>query len=490
MLESKGFKGCKIEWSFYLFVLLSVFVFFGFIHPTTIFTGDEWYNLSLGRKAWPEWHGFNPIKVVPEVSFPLLINAASFTLMPLGLTFLESVTFFTAALVAVMVVVYLRQFYLFTIEKMGCSQYSGIVITIFHYLCLFGLFRTFNDSKSTYMLWELNITCYYHYLLPALINGSVTLYFLRKGHEIKSLLITNPVLSGFIILSAYLSIFSNIFSSVILAVTCGSVLLVELIESKFKILNTIKNYPLHIFVLIIWFLSTIFEANGGRAERMSKSTLDISGAIHNAAELLSQMSGVFIVVIIIGLVACALSCKSDFKYRKERCKTVVMSLISMFIIFASLVMISAKSSPAYINKPAVMWGVLMFMIILSSFGIASLLKYNYASYLTPLVLLFLVNACTNQSHSLKDPQYNGLTYKQANAVTQDMINQVKMAVTENKREMILYVPFSRDADNWPIPVTRGREISWTLKSNGVIDKNISIKIQPDIEKNKQFDISF
>jgi hypothetical protein len=490
MAAEKGFIRKRSDTIFYLFVFASVFVFFGFIHPTTIFTGDEWYNLSLGRKAWPEWHGFNPIKVVPEVSFPLLINAASFTLMPLGLTFLESVTFFTAALVAVMVVVYLRQFYLFAIEIMGCSLHSGIVVSIFHYLCLFGLFRTLNDSKSTFMLWEQNITCYYHYLLPALINGSVTLYFLRKGKEFKSILKTSPVISGFIILSIYFAIFSNIFSSVILAVTCGSVILIELIQSRFKIISTIKSYPLHVTVLVLWFISTVFEANGGRAERMGKSSLDIAGSILNAADLLSQMNGVFVVVIAIGIIACAISCTSGTKSQTDRCKIVIISLISLLIIFIALVMISAKASPGYIGKPVVMWGVLMYMIVLSSFGIASLLENNFSVYLTPIVLLILVNACTSQNHSLKDPQNNGLTYKKANAVTQDMITQVENAVAENKREMILYVPLSKDADNWPIPVTRGREISWTLKSNGVIDRNISIKIQPDREKNKQFDISF
>lgn len=490
MIKVKGFIGSKIECSFYIFVLLSVFVFFGFIHPTTIFTGDEWFNLSFGREAWPEWHGFNPIKVVPEVSFPLLINVASFMLMPLGLTFLQSTTFFTAALIAVLVVVYLRQFYLFAIERMHCSQYAGLVIAAFHYLCLFGLFRTLNDNKSTYMLWEQNLTCYYHYLLPALINGSVTLYFLRKGHEIKALLSTYPVLSGFIVLSIYLSIFSNIFSSIILAVTCGSVILVELIQSKFKIAGTITKYPLHILVLVMWFVSTIFEANGGRAERMEKSSLDISGAIHNALDLLSQMSGAFIFVFILCFVTCIYGCITKGKYRIISNATLAISVISMVVIFTALILISAKSSPRYISKPVVMWGVIMYMIVISSFGLSSLLKSKCANYLAPIVLLILLNVCTNQKNSLKEPQNNGLTYNKANAVTQNMIDQVKSAVSSHKREMILYVPFSKDSDNWPIPVTRGREISWTLKSNGVIDNNISIKIQPDKEINKRFDVKF
>ncbi|HEE9787548.1 TPA: hypothetical protein R8F93_001559 [Enterobacter soli] len=488
MIKQKGFIDCKIEWLFYLFVLLSVFVFFGFIHPTTIFNGDEWFNLSLGREAWPEWHGFNPIKVVPEVSFPLLINVASFTLTPFGLTFLQSATFFTAALIAVLVVVYLRQFYLFTIEKMHCSQYSGLIIAAFHYLCLFGLFRTLNDSKSTYMLWELNITCYYHYLFPALINGSVALYFLRKGRELKGYLSTNPVLSGFIVLSVYLSIYSNIFSNLILAVTCGAVLLVDFVASRYKIVETIKSYPLHVLVLAMWVVSAIFEANGGRAERMGKSTLNISGAVDNALSLLSQMNGTFSTLIFVGIAACIFGCIASGKFQIQERKLVLIGLISSILIFTALTLISAKSSAEYIGKPVVMWGVLMYMIVLSSFGFSLLFRSNYASYLSPLIILMLVNASTNQSYSLKEPQSNLLTYQRTNAVTQDMIEQVQAALSENKREMILYVPKFDSEDNWPIPITRAREISWTLKSNGVIDKNISIRIQPDRKKNIEFDV--
>lgn len=488
MIKEKGFIDCKIEWLFYLFVLLSVFVFFGFIHPTTIFNGDEWFNLSLGREAWPEWHGFNPIKVVPEISFPLLINVASFTLTPFGLTFLQSATFFTAALIAVLVVVYLRQFYLFTIEKMHCSQYSGLVIATFHYLCLFGLFRTLNDSKSTYMLWEQNITCYYHYLFPALINGSVTLYFLRNGRELKGYLSTNPILSGFILLSIYLSIYSNIFSSVILAVTCGSVLFVNLFVSRYKFIETIKAYPLHVLVLMMWVVSAIFESNGGRAERMGKSSLDISGAVDSALSLLSQMNGTFITVFVVGFAACVFGFLASGKFKIQEKKIVLICLISSILIFTALILISAKSSAGYVGKPVVMWGVFMYMTALSSFGFSLLFRSNYASYLSPVIIFILVNASTNQSYSLKEPQSNSLTYHKANAVTQDMIEQIQAALSENKREMILYVPQFDGNDNWPIPLTRAREISWTLKSNGVIDKNITITIQPDRRKNIEFDV--
>lgn len=340
------------------------------------------------------------------------------------------------------------------------------------------------------MLWEQNLTCYYHYLLPALINGSITFYFLRNGPQLRSILNTRTAYSGFIILSVFLSIFSNIFSSIILAVTCGSVLLVDLIQSKFMLSRTMNKYPLHILVIAMWIVSAIFEANGGRAERMGKSSLDISGVINKSIDLFSQMNVNFAIVIFLGFAACFYGCIINGKKCLNSKKTAVISILSLIIIFTALILISAKSSPNYIGKPVVLWGVLMYMIACSSFGLSSLLKSRYACYLAPIIILILLNSTTNQIKSLKYPLDNGLTYSKANAVTQNMIDQIQSAVSENKKEMILIVPFSQSSDNWPIPVTRGREISWTLKSNGVIDRNISIKIQPDKEMNKKFDIAF
>lgn len=478
----------KVEFAFYLFVLLSVFIFFGYIHPTTILTGDEWFNLSLGRGAYPEWKGFNPIKVVPEVSFPLLINIASFTLTPIGLTFLQSATFFTAVLVAVMVMIYLRQFYLFTTERLACNKPTGLIISTVHYLCLFGLFRTLNNNNSTYMLWEQNLTCYYHYLLPALINGSVTLFILRYGSGLKDIFKEKPTLAGIVTLSIYLAIFSNIFSSIILAVTCGSVLLISLLTDKFNITKSVRNYPIHILVIVMWVISAFYEANGGRADRMGKPELDISGAFNSAIELFSQINVVFSSVLGAGLIAALFKIIMSYKKKNNESRLIFsISLISGIITFIAVILISAKASSGYASKPVVMWGVLMHTIILASVGFAYILENKSVNYISLIVLFLLINASTNQNYSLKEPQNNGLTYYTANAITQDMIVQIQQALSEKKRSMVLLVPKSNEPDNWPIPVTRGREISWTLKSNGVIDKNIEIKIQPDRSKNFQFD---
>ena len=61
-------KKTHFEWMLFTFVFAVVAVFFTVIHPVTIISGDEWINLSSGRQAYPQWGGFNPIKVVPDVA--------------------------------------------------------------------------------------------------------------------------------------------------------------------------------------------------------------------------------------------------------------------------------------------------------------------------------------------------------------------------------------------------------------------------------------
>jgi len=472
----------------FLFIFLSVFVFFGVIHPTTVITGDEWFNLALGRGAYPEWNGFNPIKVVPEISFPLLSNIASSILMPLGFTFLQSLTYFTALLISLMVVIFLYQFFLLITKELTYSSYTGCVLTLFFLLCMFGLFRTLNNNNSTYMLWEQNITCYYHYFLPAVMNGTFSLYLVRKGINVNIIFEKKPIKAGFLFLIAYLCIFSNIFSNIILSITCGSLILLELISNKFNIKSTFKNHWFHLLIIIVWIISAIFESNGGRAERMAKGQLEIINSFNSALSLSSQTDFIFLAVLVIGFVTSVVALGVKSKNAQRSSHIFYVSVITGLLSFIAIILICAKSSSGYAAKPVVMWGVIMNIIICASIGIGYLMRFKFVNYFVPVVLLMLINVATNQNHSLKEPQNGNLPYAIANLVSQDMIDQVKAAVDADKRTMTLFVPKCSGEQNWPIPITRGREISATLKSNGVIRNNIHIDIQPDINVNRRLGV--
>ncbi|HHA1216410.1 TPA: hypothetical protein ACOEEN_002435 [Enterobacter kobei] len=479
-------KKTHFEWMLFTFVFAVVAVFFTVIHPVTIISGDEWINLSSGRQAYPQWGGFNPIKVVPEVAFPLFGNIASSLLMPLGFTFLEAIAYFTAMLVAILVVAFLYQFHLMMREAVGLSTYTSSAMVIFYLLCMFGLFRTLNNNNSPYLLWEQNLTCYYHYIIPALINGTLALYVLRMSPSLKSFFYEKAIFSGILIFAIYLCVFSNIFASIVLAVMCGVILLLKLINNRFKIVETVKAYPFHCITLIMWVISAVFEMNGGRADRMSKDHLDISGTVNSFYSLLKLIDRTFFVVLAVGLV-----CGVVFLLRKKSCEgkryAFCVSVITGAITTLALILVCAKASANYATRPVAMWGTFMYLIVAASIGLGYIIdRFEAVQYIVPIILLCLVNKATDQSHSLRESHNGNIPFSVANAIGQDMIDQIQRAVESNQRTMTLHVPKGDNNDNWPFPVTRGKAISETLKSNGLIPRNIEIKIQPDREMNAKY----
>lgn len=477
----------SLKWLLFIFVFVVITVFFTAIHPLTIISGDDWFNLSLGRQAYPQWSGFNPTKVVPEVLFPLFGNIASSIIMPLGFTFLQSVAYITAILVASLTVVFLYQFYMLLREKMDFSAYVSSLLVIFYLLCLFGMFRTL-DNNSPYLLWEQNITCYYHYIVPALINGSLAIYFLRKEVHALRVVSENRVTAGMLVFAIYLCVLSNIFASVFLAILCGVIVFVELISRRYKIIETIKAYPFHVVTIVMWVISAVFEMNGGRAEMMTKGHMNISATINAFASLLKLSERTFMVVMAIGVIfgAVYLLKGSDEKSNNGR-YVFWVCILSGLITTVALILVCAKASTNYAARPVVMWGTFMYLIIVASIGIGYLIAvFKPVNYIVPIVVLCLVNKTTDQNHSLRESHNGNVPFAVANAISQNMIDQVKTAVNANQRTMELHVPKGDDNDNWPFPVTRGKAISETLKSNGLIPRNIEIKILPDREMNAKY----
>lgn len=481
----------SIKWILFTFIFAVVAVFFMVIHPVTIISGDEWINLSSGRQAYPQWGGFNPIKVVPELSFPLFGNIASSIVMPLGFTFLESIAYLTAVLIACLVAIFLYQFYLLMRETAGLSTYTSSVLVVFYLLCLFGLFRTLNNNHSPYLLWEQNLTCYYHYIIPALINSSLALYIMRKADDLSHSFRESAISSGILIFTIYLCVFSNIFASVILAVLCGVVMLFSFVKNKFNVIETIKSYPFHLVTLIMWVISALFEMNGGRADRMSKDHLDIAGTVNAFYSLLKLTDRTFFVVLAVGIVCGVVFLLYKQSNDPSSSKRYVFwsCIVAGIITTIALILVCAKASANYATRPVAMWGTFMYLIVAASIGIGYILdRFKAANYIAPIVLLCLVNKATDQSHSLRESHNGNVPFSVAYAVGQDMIEQVQKASQENQRTMILHVPKGDNNDNWPFPVTRGKAISETLKSNGLIPRNIEIKIQPDRNMNLKYGV--
>lgn len=77
---------------------------------------------------------------------------------------------------------------------------------------------------------------------------------------------------GLLIILLYLAVFSNLFSSCILAVYAGYRLLccmAETIRSRMSPKHFLKKSGLFLGILAAWTVSVIFELSGGRARNLS-----------------------------------------------------------------------------------------------------------------------------------------------------------------------------------------------------------------------------
>ena len=63
-------KERKSEYVFFSIMFLLLMLFFSYINPLVLYDGDDWQQLSFIRKALPQWHGWNPVKVLPETLMP------------------------------------------------------------------------------------------------------------------------------------------------------------------------------------------------------------------------------------------------------------------------------------------------------------------------------------------------------------------------------------------------------------------------------------
>ncbi|WP_312686074.1 hypothetical protein [Kosakonia sp.] len=129
----------------------------------------------------------------------------------------------------------------------------------------------------------------------------------------------------------------------------------------------------------------------------------------------------------------------------------------------------------------------MYLIVAASIAFGYLLNvYKGLQYIVPVILLCLLNKTTDQDKSLRESHNGNLPYATAKDVSQFMIDQVISADKAGRKSMTLIVPKGDDIDNWPFPLTRGKEIAETLKSNGVIKNDIDITVQADRAVNEKF----
>lgn len=478
---------------FTIFVFLATLIFFINIHPVTIISGDDWGNFSSSRSAYPEWHGFNPIKVIPETIMPYSGFIASFVIKPiLGVNFLFSIAIVTAIIVSLLLSVFFNELFKFINIHLRVKKEVTVFVLAIIFLYMFSFLKSKPDNESTYLLWEINITCYYHYIIPAIINTTFSLYLLRTDLSLSELKRKKPLYVGWIFFVVYSCIFSNIFHSIIIASACISKILILTIQRK-NTKNFLNYGAVYFVILSVWMLSVFFEANGERASSFSENTLLLQDSIVRFVSIVASNSNRIYRNLLIACWAIGAGVFLISKSRKDKnllLKESILFLSLGMIVFIFVMLVCAKSSPGYTERPAAMWGIYINIFIATGLLLAWIVERNKISiYFLPIIIFILVSKAAAPNTSLREPYNLNLTYEQAYKITDNIINQVMDADQKNQKELELRVPKEADEDNWPFPIYMGQSVYDTLKSNGIISNKIKIKIKPDEGMNEELHIN-
>ncbi|EAN6065837.1 hypothetical protein EJN95_24595, partial [Salmonella enterica] len=163
--------------------------------------------------------------------------------------------------------------------------------------------------------------------------------------------------------------------------------------------------------------------------------------------------------------------------------------IVFFIVFISgvlsliaLVLLCARAGSYYAARPVVMWGGFLYVSMASFITIDILAKdrTKLINALLAFCTIILVYKGLTSNSTLKQSINLNLSYSQAKAVSQNIIDQVISTDRNNGTNMILYVPKGDDHDNWPFPIYEGPFIGKALKNYGIIQNDIYIEVKPDI----------
>lgn len=477
---------------FYLCIFIILMIFYNIAHPLIIYNTDDWYNIGYMRRALPIWGYFNPIKVFPETLMPFAGYIGAYIIYPILGDYIRSLAIACGLILCLFILLYVVAFDQFIIKKFHLSNYVSSFVTaifvIFHFL----FFKT-NTHNNEYLLSSIDITCFFNYTIPALLNGALVLYLL--GNDInKEFNNKNSVYkTGVLCLAFYLALCSNLFENAILAVWVGIDLLISLIGKglkKFKVKKWVFENKVSILLLVGWCLTLVFELSGQRAQDLSGGkAMNLGGAIQSFMKLVLQTNKLFVLIsgMIVLVFLWLLVKNKEIEIMKEWIKIVAACILMCVYIL----LLSAKVSAGYAGRSDVFLSIGFYVLLCVCFSLAYIMKkIPQISIFIPMIVFVLFMQVINGSKAFKDANGYQLSWEQCKEVDDYILSEIIEADKNGKESMKLSVPKgSEDTSNWPHATYMGSLISDTLYRHGVIRNPIDIEIIPDERINEKYNLN-
>ena len=477
-----------------------MFAWFTNIHPLTVFDGDDWTYISYVRKAVPTLSEWNPARIFPEIFMPFCGSIAAHVVAPLLGDYVLSFTVVSAAVVSALITFYIYCLgvlvkRLFDLSDFACGC-TELLFLILHFMVF-----VHDRQNNEYLFYCHNLTCYYYYLIPALTNASIVM--LIAGNNSHFTFERNPVKQSLWVLIIYFAVLSNLVDSFILAIYSGMAILSSagsMVKEKKYTKTTIGTYlkkdALHLYVLILWGISAVYEIQGNRASSAATMgnewtfTEGVKQTIINLYDCRRNCHRLFFgIVLLIVIAASVLFIVSRMK-RKEDKIYLNMQMIWVFSAILACfytILLCAKVNANNIYRSEYLFGIFFYGLMILMTALAYTLKKKpQLITIIPLALCIAVSYINTSYPTFKESNTTNQDSKVCLEISRDLVEQVVQADQKGADEVILHVLKYSSEDNWPHLLWMGDHMSSTLYEHGMITKKIRITIQPDEMMNEKY----
>lgn len=484
----------RIKYLWYISVFVFIYIWFSQVHPLVLFDADDWGLVSFARNALPDLDKWNPAKVFPEVLMSFACTVAAYTIYPITGDYIRSITIISSLVASSFITFYvyclgncIRR--IFDFNSIKCIYVEALFL-ILHFL----IFRQ-GDTGNTYLFYCEDLTCYYNYLFPALLNASMVMWLFGNKTQRTD---KNYVKNGIVVLVIYLAIFSNLIDNIILAGYVAIEIIFDLLDAykrKTGCRKFIKEQGSYLLILMCWCVCAVFEMLGGRAaiagENGNSFAECIMQTIDNYMDLMMRMHKIFILfaIVITGITVFLMFLK---KARRKwlddlLIPTKILCLIVLMTVYA--IIITAKVEASYIGRSEYVFGICFYILFFLMICLGYVIKNAERSLIAvPLMLFILLSFVNTNMKTFREPNQMNVSGNICYKMSYDLVEKVISADEAGKSAIELEVSNSGGVNNWPQAIYMGERISTALYKHGVTNNKIEITLIPSTKYNERYNL--
>ena len=482
--------GCRSKWvypAFVLTVFAFLLVFFCAYRPVVLDNMDDWTYISFTRRAVPLWKYWNPTRVFPEIFMPVCAQLGVFLMYPFTGDYVWSVSAALNLALCVFAALYFAFFCRILYRKMGIAESVGVMISV---LFLVLHFKSWMSPwiPGRHVLYTGCATTAFYYTIPALLNAMLVMAMDISAQTERFADGEKPVQKGCFIILLYLAVFSNLFSSCILAVYAGwrmLCLMCQAVSRRISVRECLKKGAVFVGILAAWLVSVVYEVAGGRAANLQSDVsywARIKETVHMLLNTIEQMDdAVFFLcagMIAAGVVLLAISRCSKEEDRAYACE-LLKHLVCAALTGVFLILLCAATASSYIDRMDVLIGPVFHVMLASAYSLAYVIrKWKAGALAVPLVIFVFAFDVLMGIGSFAHSTTNGQPAETALAVNRAFMQQILDADQAGLTEMTMKVPVCDSADNFPYAYAMGGRMITTLSNHGMIDHLEVIHIEP------------